>query len=222
MNRRPPTGPGQAKAGSSTRKSKRLLAASAILCASVALAFVLTGSPALDEDVASTTLVVRGESDPVPGGAGAQVVSPSGRPAAPRIQGQAPTNAAGVRERSPVRKGRRQQPSPLWTPEKLAQVAEAPPPHFFENEQPAEDRPYLKGAKAPAAQRWLLVSSLPPNMMVQIDGQTVGRTPYVRPLLGDPKPMDIKVSGPGFRTESVQGRAGPDGNVKVGVTMKPS
>ncbi|MBK6686992.1 MAG: PEGA domain-containing protein [Deltaproteobacteria bacterium] len=209
-------------AGSPTRKSKRLLAASVILCASVALAFVLAGSPALDGDVASTTLVVRSESDPVPGAAGATVVSQGSRPLAPRIQGQAAMNAAGVRERLPVQKGRRQQPSPLWTPEKLAQLAEAPPPHFFESEQPAEDRPYLKGAKAPPPQRWLLVSSLPPNMMVQIDGQTVGRTPYVRPLLGDPKPFDIKVSGPGFRTESVLGREGPDGNVKVGVTMKPS
>lgn len=207
-------------------RTQRFIASAVILCAAAAVALILSSRdrPVVEEEIPTTSLAVTptGASNPTP-------VSPSTTPSPSGLQvrpAPAPIPRGTLGAAPPVTPkvlGRnRRAATPLWTKERVAALSADPPAHFFELGVEEDDRPYLKGKTAPAQPKWLLISSYPPNMAVELDGKPAGNTPLVRPIVGAATPIEVKISGPGYLSEKTVARPDTSGNLKVGVIMKPA
>ncbi|MCA9554283.1 MAG: PEGA domain-containing protein, partial [Myxococcales bacterium] len=98
---------------------------------------------------------------------------------------------------------REQNRRPMWPPERVEALKDPNSrPEFGGEFHPPVDyhRPYLED-EVPSTPPLLTVFTHPPGMTVKVDGQLRGRTPYVLPLTGEEKRMEVELSGAGFITQ---------------------
>lgn len=65
------------------------------------------------------------------------------------------------------------------------------------------------------------VSSIPPQARVELDGQLVGLTPFLRTRPNDLTSARIRISRLGYLSHEALVRAGSDGNLRLKVKLKP-
>lgn len=148
----------------------------------------------------------RGSAAPAPGAVVAQAPTSVARPALPAPEpGAPPVSSALARaeqhEAPPI--ARKQNRRPMWPPERVEALKDPDSrPEFGGEFHPPVDyhRPYLED-EVPSTPPLLTVFTHPPGMTVKVDGQLRGRTPYVLPLTGDEKRIEVELSGAGFITQ---------------------
>lgn len=148
----------------------------------------------------------QGSAAPAPGAVVAEAPKSVARPALPTPEpGAPPVSSALARaekhEAPPI--AREQNRRPMWPPERVEALKDPNSrPEFGGEFHPPVDyhRPYLED-EVPSTPPLLTVFTHPPGMTVKVDGQLRGRTPYVLPLTGEEKRMEVELSGAGFITQ---------------------
>lgn len=194
------------------------------LCASLVVgAFVFAGgddasAPALGEAGSAEVALAR-----TPRTAARLTPTPS---QAPPLQPSSAVQRARRTKKKGASIARRRNRPPTWSSERVAALA-APgaevPKMGGEQKPPREDfgRSYLQQAKDGPQQPMLYLFTVPPGMTIEVDGKLYGRTPLVRPLYGDVSRLDVRLSGPGYNTNTVSLRPEKDGSIRFNGVMSP-
>jgi hypothetical protein len=164
---------------------------------------------------------------PTPSGPLARVEGPDGKaitytPPAPVAEApEPPSSATRARAAKGAPAERKRARQPMWSPERVASLDKADArPEFGSTYRAPVDyrRSYLEDEKPPGVPT-LQVFSHPPGMALKINGQLEGRTPYLKPLYGEVKRMEVELSGAGFLTQRSTLTPDKDGTFRWNAVM---